>query len=301
MLETRAFEPDFLYRLDRLVLGIKRARALRAGRRTLGRVQGAGLELENFREYTEGDDLRFLDWNSMARLDDLLIRTYRPEREVEVTILIDTSASMRLPEEDDKLGLALALGAALAYVAMSDNNAVRLVGFGVNRGAMRLLSTGFHRRRESYPGFRAFVTGLKCAGETRFGAAAGELLLERRAKGVAIVVSDFLVSPLDYEDGLNRLRSAGHEVKAVHVMGDRERSAAYSRGLYRLRDCESGQFREVVLGPQAAAACRRRADQIADRLREYCTAREISYSPAFGAARFEEIVEREFPKLGLVR
>src|ERR1700688_5223281 len=104
MLEARAFEPDFLRRLDRLVLGVRRARTVRAGQRTIGRVQGLGIEPENFKEYSEGDDLRFLDWNAFARLDDLLIRTYRAEREIEVTILVDASASMGLPPEDDKLG-----------------------------------------------------------------------------------------------------------------------------------------------------------------------------------------------------
>ena len=75
----------------------------------LGRVQGLGIEPESFKEYTEGDDLRFLDWNAFARLDDLTIRTFRAEREIEVSILVDASASMGLPREDDKLGFALGL------------------------------------------------------------------------------------------------------------------------------------------------------------------------------------------------
>src|SRR5215472_17281396 len=103
MLTSRAFEPDFLQRLDALVLGIKRARTVRVGRRTVGRVLGAGIEPENFRDYSAGDDLRFLDWNAFARLDDLTIRTYRAERQIELTIIIDASASMGVPEADDKL------------------------------------------------------------------------------------------------------------------------------------------------------------------------------------------------------
>ena len=73
-----------------------------AGQRTLGRVQGLGIEPENFREYAEGDDLRFLDWNAYARLDELSIRTFRADRQVEITILADASASMGVPEGDDK-------------------------------------------------------------------------------------------------------------------------------------------------------------------------------------------------------
>src|SRR5665213_3489830 len=72
MLETRAFEPDFLRRLDRLVLGVRRARSVRTGQRTIGRIQGLGIEPENFKEYAPGDDLRFLDWNAFERIEDLL-------------------------------------------------------------------------------------------------------------------------------------------------------------------------------------------------------------------------------------
>src|SRR5580704_14828412 len=113
MLEARAFEPDFLRRLDRLVLGVRRARTVRSGQRTIGRVQGLGIEPENFREYAEGDDL--------------LLRTYRAERQVEITVLLDASASMAIPQRDDKFGLARALAATFAYIGMAENDAVRIV------------------------------------------------------------------------------------------------------------------------------------------------------------------------------
>src|ERR1700732_973531 len=168
MLEARAFEPDFLRRLDGLVLGVQRARTVREGRRALGRVQGLGIEPESFKEYTEGDDLRFLDWNAFARLDNLTIRTFRAERQVELTVLIDASASMGAPARDDKLGLALMIGVAVAYITMSENDPVRLVAFHGTRSGVRLDTTRFYRRRESFPELRPFVTGLRCGDETRF-------------------------------------------------------------------------------------------------------------------------------------
>src|SRR5438270_1445840 len=116
MLAARAFESEFLEHLDGLVLGTRRARTVRAGRRSVGRILGAGIEPENFRDYAAGDDLRFLDWNAFARLDDLTIRTFRAERQIELTIMVDASASMAVPAHDDKFGLALLLAAALAYV-----------------------------------------------------------------------------------------------------------------------------------------------------------------------------------------
>jgi uncharacterized protein (DUF58 family) len=302
MLEARAFEPDFLRRLDGLVLGVQRARTVREGRRALGRVQGLGIEPESFKEYTEGDDLRFLDWNAFARLDDLTIRTFRAEREIEVTILVDASASMGLPREDDKLGMALGLAASLAYVAMASNDAVRLGAFTTARGgAARVETTALHRRRETYPAFRPFVNAVRCGGDTRMAEAVGRLLLERRRAGTVIMISDFLVSAGEYEQTLRRLLGARHEVKVVHVLGDRESTGTYAPGHYRVRDSETGELCEVTLGAGAAAACRRRVERLSADLGAFCAANGIVYAQAFGASHFNDVVMREFPRLGVVR
>jgi uncharacterized protein (DUF58 family) len=301
MLEARAFEPEYLRKLDRLVLGIKRARTVRTGQRALGRIQGLGIEPENFKEYAPGDDLRFLDWNAFARLDELMLRTYRADRQVEVTALVDASASMGLPEHDDKLGLALAIGASLAYIGMADNDAVRIGAFAMHRGSMKLEATPFHRRRESYLNFKPFVTAVRAGGETRLGNAVDELLLQRRPAGTVVVISDFLVSAGDVEDALKRLIAARHDVKVIHVMGEQESSGSYPTGLYRIRDAETGEVRETMLGPAAVAALRHKVESIAARIRELCTTHAINYAQAFGAGNLESFMERELPLLGIVR
>jgi uncharacterized protein (DUF58 family) len=300
MLAARAFEPDFLGRLDGLALGTRRSRTVRSGRRNVGRVTGAGIEPENFREYTPGDDLRFLDWNTFARLDELNVRTFRAERQIEFSIIVDASGSMALPKRDDKLGLALLLGAALAYVAMGKNDAVRLVAFSGNRERHRVYSTPFYRRRESYGSLRPFVFGLKPGGDTSLGSAAAEFLLARRQPGVVILLSDFLVNTPDYQDALNQLLGARHEVKAVHVMGDQESTCSYPEGAYRVRDCETGEMREVTFGRVEAELCRRRVEEHAQRLSKFCSSRGIVYSRAFGASTLETIIAQEFPRLGVI-
>jgi uncharacterized protein (DUF58 family) len=301
MLEARAFEPDFLRRLDRLVLGVRRSRTVRTGQRSIGRVQGLGIEPENFKQYAEGDDLRFLDWNAYARLDDLLIRTYRAERQVEITVMLDMSASMGLPERDDKSGLAQALAASLAYVGMAENDAVRIAAFAAGRGGISLRTTPFYRRREQYQEFRTFLSSLRCTGETRLGAAVAQLLLQRRSPGVLILISDFLVNHTDFEEAMLHLLGAHYEVKVVHVMGEMETEGSYPPGLYRVRDAETGEVREVAFGAQLAEACKRRVAELAGRLRDFCKSHAIVYSEAFGARNLDAILERELPVLGVIR
>jgi uncharacterized protein (DUF58 family) len=301
MLEARAFEPDFLRRLDRLVLGVRRARTVRSGQRTIGRVQGLGIEPENFKEYAEGDDLRFLDWNAFARLDDLLLRTYRAERQVEITVMLDASASMAMPERDDKFGLARALAATFAYIGMAENDAVRIASFGSHRDAMKLQTTPFYRRREQYLAFKPFLGDLQCAGETRLSAAVAELLLQRRPAGVVILISDFLVNQTDFEEAMLHLLGTRQEVKLVHVMGEMESEGSYPPGLYRVRDSESGELREVAFGPELAAACRNRVAAISERIHDFCAGHAIVYAQAFGARHLDAILERELPVMGVIR
>ncbi len=300
MLEARAFEPEFLARLDRLALGIKRARTARVGQRTLGRVQGIGIELENFKNYSEGEDLRFLDWNAFARLDDLLLRTYRATRQVEVTLLIDASASMAVPRADDKLGFALLLGAALAYLGVNENDAVRMISFGIRRGKMRLDRSLVCSRREMYPQLKPFVNGIRPEGATRMTAMADELLAQRRSPGLIILISDFLVEPSDYENALSRISAARHEVKVLHVMGERESTGDFHDRMMRIRDIETGEIRELAPGDDAGERYRRRVEELAERLRDFCGRHAITYVRAFGAGNLDRIITGELPRLGLV-
>lgn len=298
---ARAFEPAFLHRLDNLVLGIKRARTVRLGRRALGRVQGSGIELENFRDYSEGDDLRFLDWNAMARLDTLYTKSYRVERETEVSILIDASASMGLPAKDDKFGMARALGAALGYVALGENDPVRLITFGGPRGQLAYRTSEFYRRRESYGNFRPMLVESKSGGPTEMSAAVEQFLNQRRPVGVAIVISDFLVSAPLYKTAFSHLLAAHYEIKAIQVLGQREAAGSLGSGAYRLRDCESGEIREVTITPAAAEACRRRLAHLREELQQFCAGHAITYAATVGAASLDDFVVRDLPRLGLIK
>jgi uncharacterized protein (DUF58 family) len=300
MLE-QAFEPSFLKRLDNLALGIRRARTVRLGRRALGRVRGAGLEVESFKDYAEGDDLRYLDWNAMARLDSLLIRSYKVERETEVTIMIDASASMGMPASDHKFDLARILAAALAYIGLGENDPVRLMSFAAYRGRPIYRLTDFVRRTESYHGLRPMLTEIQAGGQTTLSEAVMHLLNQRRPAGVVIVISDFLYDRELYATALSRLMTARYEVKAIQVLGAREAAIQLSPGAYRLRDCESGQIRELTLTPAAVEACRRRLARLREELQEFCKQHEIYYAAAIGADCYDDFLTKELPRLGLVQ
>jgi hypothetical protein len=90
-------------------------------------------------------------------------------------------------------------------------------------------------------------------------------------------------------------------VKVIHVMGEQESTASYPMGLYRIRDAETGEVRDTVLGPATVTAIRRKIEMIVTRIRQICTTHSIAYAQAFGAGNLESFMERELPLLGIVR
>lgn len=59
--------------------------------RTALMIRGQGTEFDSLREYVEGDDVRSIDWRATARASDVMVRTWRPERDRRVLLVVDTS------------------------------------------------------------------------------------------------------------------------------------------------------------------------------------------------------------------
>lgn len=83
---VRALPP---FRSERL-LAAKVRRLQHLEGRNLADLRGHGTEFDSFREYVPGDDVRTIDWRATARASDVLVRTWRPERNRQVLMLLDT-------------------------------------------------------------------------------------------------------------------------------------------------------------------------------------------------------------------
>ena len=92
--------------------------------------KGQGMEFEEVREYSPGDDIRLIDWNVTARTGFPHIKKFREERELTVTLLVDASSSGRFGTyEKYKEDLAAELCALLAFSAIKNNDKVGLIIF----------------------------------------------------------------------------------------------------------------------------------------------------------------------------
>src|SRR5215831_15977819 len=122
------FDSDFLQKLEYLSLVSKRVfrGQVLAQRRTV--QMGGGIEFADHREYTPGDDFRYLDWNVYARHDELLLRRFQEEEDLPVYFLLDCSRSMGFGKPP-KFDFARQVTAALAYIALADLDRVAVVAF----------------------------------------------------------------------------------------------------------------------------------------------------------------------------
>jgi len=86
--------------------------------RTSVMVRGQGTEFDSLREYVRGDDVRSIDWRATARRGDVVVRTWRPERDRRVIIVVDTgrTSAARI---DDEPRLDTAFEASLLLAALA--------------------------------------------------------------------------------------------------------------------------------------------------------------------------------------
>ena len=92
--------------------------------------KGLGMSFEEVRQYQPGDDIRLIDWNVSARLNDVFIKRFTEEREMRVMLLVDMSASGLFgTTEQTKRELAAEVAAVLAFSAIKNNDCVGLIIF----------------------------------------------------------------------------------------------------------------------------------------------------------------------------
>jgi uncharacterized protein (DUF58 family) len=107
------------------------------GRRLDGRLQGAyrtvwhgaGIDFTDLRLYSPDDDVRHIDWNVTARVDEPHVRLYTEDREMTAWLVVDRSASMRFGGHDGKESVATELAIGLGRLVSQGGNRVGAILF----------------------------------------------------------------------------------------------------------------------------------------------------------------------------
>lgn len=215
---------------------------LQGDHRTL--MRGSGLDLADLREYQLHDDVRHIDWNVTARLQQPHVRVFTEDREMTAWFLLDLSSSVDFGSgERRKIEVLQSFVGVLARLISRRGNRVGammlgakgLVGVVPARGGriqvLQLLQRIQDSRREA-------PSVEEGGGVTRLDDLLRGAALNLRQRSTVFVVSDFISEP-GWEQALGAL-SQHHDVVAVRLLDPLELSLP-DMGLVNLRDAETGE------------------------------------------------------------
>lgn len=275
--------PEFVRRLLRLAIRVRRAFAGRMQGERRSTKRGVSVEFADFREYVAGDDPRYLDWNAAARMDRLYLKLYVEEEDLSVHFLLDASASMDFGTPT-KLDFAKRVTAALAYVGLANLDRVTVMPFAAEKGP----ELGPERGRAQVFKLLKFLEGVSASGQTSLAGTVRQFLARSPRRGPIFVVSDFL-DPSGYEKPLAMLRHAGFQPMVVHVMAPEELDPRDADDV-RYVDAETGAGVDLSMSRSVLKAYRARVGTFRKDAEGWCRKRDIPYAFASSDQDLEEFV-----------
>jgi uncharacterized protein (DUF58 family) len=209
---------------------------------------GSSVEFTEYRQYTSGDDPRYLDWKFFARSDRYYVKRYEDETTVGCRFLFDASRSMEYGSQGyTKADYAATLTATLAYFLDGQRDAVGLVSF-----ADRVLEQIPARRRRGHLQHLLRALDRRPEGTaTQLRAPLERVARQVGARGVPVLISDLLAPLDDLEAQLGYLRTRGHDVIVLQILDPVEVTFDFEQPAL-FQDVESG--RDLHIDPAVVRA-----------------------------------------------
>ncbi len=226
-----------LDRLARLRIQSNRRFTNRARGEHFAGKGGMSTEFCDYRDYTDGDDTRFVDWNIFSRLHRPYLKIFHQEEETHVAILVDASNSMLF---EDKLNRARELAAAFGVLGLRNGERVAVHSFRGNGEGSRLAPC---RGTTSFPKLFSFIEGIEGGGDFPLEKGIEQMLRNHSGRGICLLLSDFL-SGGDLSRAFSFLEGAGLEIFAMQILGPSEIDPGI-QGDLRLVDSELEQTLDV--------------------------------------------------------
>jgi uncharacterized protein (DUF58 family) len=183
--------------------------------------RGFSVEFAEYRQYSPGDEIRYVDWKVYAKTDRHYVKQFEEETNLVCNIVLDASASMSYGSKEGrptKLDYAAKLTACLAYFIMNQRDSTGLTIFD---SKIRTLLPP--RMRHSHlQHILAALDGLKAGGETNIAKPLHDLAEGFKRRGLVILVSDLLDEPDRVLSALQHFRFMGHDVIVLQIMDEAE-------------------------------------------------------------------------------
>lgn len=209
---------------------------------------GFSVEFTEYRQYSPGDDTRYLDWRLFARSDRYYLKRFEDETNLRCHLLVDQSRSMNYGSLDySKSVFARTLAATLAWFLNGQGDAVGLFTFS---GRVHDYLPARHRHGH----LRQLMLALEkdsSGSETNLGEPLRRVAELARKRGLVVLISDLLAPADELEQNLARLTAAGHELVIFQVLDPNELAFDFDRAML-FQDVESRK--DFYLDPEAVRA-----------------------------------------------
>jgi uncharacterized protein (DUF58 family) len=287
------FDSEFIRRLEYLDILARKifAGLLRAERQS--QKKGVSVEFSDYRNYTPGDDVRYVDWNIFARQEELLLKLFREEENLPLSIFIDCSASMDFGSPN-KFDYARTVAAALAYIGLANMDSLNLMTYAGGLGQYLRAVKG---KKSIFQVFN-FIEDLHTSPETRLDQALTQYLSLVHRKGVQIIISDFYA----FDSAVKALQAVSfmqNDVFLIHVVDPWEEDPGVT-GEYRLRDVERGDMENITLTRSLLKRYRRAFEGHAAAIESASRRHEWGYLRARTSVGYDDLILRLLRRRKLV-
>ena len=292
------FTPDFLSRLESLRLHTRKE--------ALGNLQGShpsprrgtSLEFADYRRYSPGDDIRYLDWGLFARSDRLYVKLFREEVDLYVYLFVDASGSMAFPSTERKFGPACDLAMALAYVVLANHDRVKLHWL---QDSQPLQASPFYQGRHRIKECATFLSTVIPDGPLDLARCVARHLAHLHRPGKAVLISDFLMPLSSFQRGLNLLRSVNLDISVIQVLSTEESNPPFPTGNMTVVEAETGAELRLDWNRNVLREYRQRLENHSRQLRGFCHQAGIDFSLYSTDLEVREFILRTLPSTGLFR
>lgn len=244
MASSPIIDRKFLERLERLSLRWRKSFPGTIGGHHVSRLKGSGQEFLDHRQFSQGDDLRSVNWRAYMRLEKLFLKVFQMEPHIPIRMMLDVSGSMALGNPS-KHSYMQRLAAALGYIGVVRLETMQMVPFSSRLHEDIVAGGGRHR----FAPIVDFLSGLKPEGRSDAGTVIRQFANRYLQRGLVIVISDFFDG-----DGLLKqwesLALLGHELFLIHLASEEDRNPPW-QGLLEVVDAETGEVRQLHFDDEA--------------------------------------------------
>jgi len=235
---------------------------------------GFSTEFTEYRQYNQGDDLRYLDWRLLGRTDRYFIKKYRADTNTQCHLLVDTSNSMKYSSGSSitKLQYAQFLAASIAYLLNRQQDSVGLVAFDkrVHTHVPARNRTGHMRTIFGH------LSQLTAGEESNLSHSLHQLAEILNRRGIVVIVSDFYDHPDRLKEAFQHLRFKGHDLVAFHVLDQNELDFQFDEPVLLLEDSET-QEQMPVLPDVVMNGYRERIRLHVEKMRQCAASNNVDY------------------------